>query len=135
MGRESGAPWGVTPSPPTPGPPGLADARAEGPAVPPTAPLFLFSSPPLPPPPVPVLFARPVLVCHDDNKWMLMEAAVAVGPLRAPPLPPPSAGTPGLQERGRAPPDSCHGEGGWDGDISLPSSPPSSSSSPLLAEI
>uniref|UniRef100_A0A8C0BLS5 Eukaryotic translation initiation factor 4 gamma 1 n=1 Tax=Buteo japonicus TaxID=224669 RepID=A0A8C0BLS5_9AVES len=45
------------------------------------------------------------------------------------------AGTPGLQEWGRAPPDSCHGEGGWDGDISVPSSPPSSSSSPLLAEI
>lgn len=81
-------PWGATPSPPTPSPPGLCFARAKGPAVRPAAPLSLFRSPPLPPPFIPVLFVRPVLVCHDDNKRMLMEAAVAVGPRGGAPLSP-----------------------------------------------
>lgn len=115
MGRESGAPWGVTPSLPTPGPHGLTEARAEGPTVPLAAPLSLFFSSLLSSSSVLVLFVRPVRVCHNDNKQMLTEAVAAMGPLGDPPCPPPSTGTPGLWEWGRAPLDSCHGEGemGW----------------------
>lgn len=126
MGRENGAPQGATPSFPTPGSPGLTDARAKGLAVPLTG-LLLFSVL-LSLTSLPRFCLRPVLVCHDDNKWMPMETAVAV--LSSLPAKAHQVSRSGSEH----PQTHVMGRGDRMGTY-LPSSPPSSSSSPLLAEI
>lgn len=130
-GRAHGAPWGVTPSPPSPGPldllmPGPRDLLCPQQH----RPHFLFLLSLLPP--APFLLARPVLVCHD-NKWMLMEAAVAVGLLQAPSVPPSQHSTLCHRERGLSPPGFCHGEGVEMGRmVSLPLPSPLPSPASLL---